>query len=101
MPVMDGVQMLNEARAKQCLPRVAKLHSATTRTPEFLSSCGLNAEDVFDKCETSRDVVKNVARQLVKRDSGLGDIDDVRIELGASSDSAKSLLGRSGSNSNS
>ena len=101
MPVMDGVQMLNEARAKQCLPRVAKLNSATTRTPEFLSSCGLNAEDVFDKCETSRDVVKNVARQLVKRDSGLGDIDDVRIELGASSDSAKSLLGRSGSNSNS
>ncbi|XRB07611.1 adenylate cyclase [Pycnococcus provasolii] len=86
MPVMDGVQMLNEARARQCLPRVAKLNSATTRTPEFLSSCGLNAEDVFDKCDTSRDVVKNVARELVKRDSGLGDIDDVRIELGASSD---------------
>ena len=96
MPVMDGVQMLNEARAKQCLPRVAKLNSATTRTPEFLSSCGLNAEDVFDKCETSRDVVKIVARQLVKRDSGFGDFDDVRIELGASSsDSANSLGGGS------
>ncbi|XRB17933.1 guanylate cyclase [Pseudoscourfieldia marina] len=100
MPVMDGVQMLNEARARQCLPRVAKLHSATTRTPEFLSSCGLNAEDVFDKCETSRDVVKNVARQLVKREE-FGSVDDVRIELGASSsdNSAKSL--GSGSNNSS
>ncbi|XRB19946.1 guanylate cyclase [Pseudoscourfieldia marina] len=100
MPVMDGVQMLNEARAKQCLPRVAKLNTATTRTPEFLSSCGLNAEDVFDKCETSRDVVKNVARQLVKREE-FGSVDDVRIELGASSsdNSAKSL--GSGSNNSS
>ena len=100
MPVMDGVQMLNEARAKQCLPRVAKLNTATTRTPEFLSSCGLNAEDVFDKCEMSRDVVKNVARQLVKREE-FGSVDDVRIELGASSsdNSAKSL--GSGSNNSS
>ncbi|XRB17643.1 hypothetical protein RI054_16g74880 [Pseudoscourfieldia marina] len=100
MPVMDGVQMLNEARGKQCLPRVAKLNSATTRTPEFLSSCGLNAEDVFDKCEPSHDVVKNVARQLVKREE-FGSVDDVRIEVGASSsdNSAKSL--GSGSNNSS
>ena len=100
MPVMDGVQMLNEARAKQCLPRVAKLNTATTRTPEFLSSCGLNAEDVFDKCEMSRDVVKNVARQLVKREE-FGSVDDVRIELGASSSDNRAKSLGSGSNSSS
>jgi len=59
--------------------------------------CGLNAEDVFDKCDTSRDVAKDVAQEMVEREE-FDSVDDVRIELGASSDSAKSL--GSGKNSN-
>ena len=95
MPEMDGASMIQEARAQERLPRVAKVLTAysTERMPEtlslFLSTSGLELEDIYDKGEVPSRIVEDVARELVPspRSEGSTANDDVRIEI-ASRDGA-------------
>ena len=63
MPCMTGVAMIQAARAEGRLPPVVKLLTASTDTMEFFKrQGGLNDEDVYDKCDKSRDALRDAIR---------------------------------------